>query len=286
MGPMLRGLGVARTVLRPLLGEERARRACGYVYAVVTLVAYSFEEQYRRAALGILWILLTPLLFLAVYVPISIALAPLAGESLAQRATGPVHVALGFLAWIAFVEGVQNGATSLVTSPDVVRASPISLSVLPAVRVLAALFRSASGMSLLLVLFLAAGGRPGARVLVLPLALLGLGGLILGLALLASAVAAVFRDLLQVLPTLVLLWFFASPVVFLPGDSGVMGETHRLVLLLNPVTPALNLVRASFLPAAPVSTRDLVMAGGWAATSLLLGGLVFRRLSPRFGDHV
>lgn len=286
MRPLLRVLGLVRTSLRPLFGDERARRACGYLYAVVTLVAYTFEEQYRRAVLGLVWVLLTPLLFLAVYVPISIALAPLTGDSLAQRAAGPLHVALGFLAWIAFVEGVQNGATSLVTSPDVVRTSPISLSVLPAVRVLAALFRSASGMALLLLLFLAAGGRPGARVFLLPLALAALGGLILGLALLASAVAAVFRDLLQVLPTLVLLWFFASPVVFLPSDSSALGEMHRWVLLLNPVTPALNLVRASFLAGAPLGSRDLVMACGWAAISLALGGLVFRRLSPRFGDHV
>lgn len=281
--PRLRALGVVRACLRPLLGEVRAREACGYAYAVATLVAYMFHEQYRRAALGLVWVLLTPLLFLAVYLPVSFAVAGRTQQALGERAAGALHVALGFIAWIAFVEGVQSGATSLVNNPDVVRHSPIPLSILPAVRALAALLRATIGLTLLLALATALGGWPGRRLLLAPLALGCLGGLSLGLALLTSATAALFRDLLQVLPTLLLVWFFASPVVFLPDG---LGDGLRELTRANPITPAVTLLRAAFLPAVPVSPEDVGQALAWAAVSVALGGGVFRWLSPRFGDHV
>lgn len=279
----LGALGLVRALLRPLLGAAGAGRAVGYAYAVVTLVAYAFHEQYRRAALGLLWVLLTPVLFLAVYLPLSATLAG-AAASPADRAAGALHVALGFLAWIAVVEGVQGGATSLVTNPDVVRNAPIPLSVLPCVRVGAALLRAAIGLSLLLALLaLGLAPWPGQRLALLPVALAALGGLALGLALLISAVAAVFRDLLQIVPTLLLLWFFASPIVFLPRG---LGEEYAALVRLNPVTPGVTLLRAAFNPAAPLEARDLWLAAGWAAASLLLGAAVFRLLSRRFADHV
>ena len=282
-GLTLGALGLLRALLRPLLGAEGASRAVGYSYAVLTLVAYAFHEQYRRATLGLLWVLLTPVLFLAVYLPLS---ATLAGAALspAERSAGALHVALGFLAWIAVVEGVQGGATSLVTNPDVVRNAPIPLSILPCVRVGAALFRATIGLTLLLAL-LAVGLAPwpGQRLVLLPVALAALGGLALGLALLSSAVAAVFRDVLQILPTLLLLWFFASPIVFLPR---AVGEEYAALLRLNPVTPAVTLLRAALIPTAPIAAGDVWLALGWAAASLLLGAAVFRLLSRRFADHV
>src|SRR5690606_38036067 len=67
---VLRLLAAVRAVLSPLLGPDRSRRAAAYLYAVGLLLVYSFQEQHRRAVLGLLWMLATPVLFLAVYLPL------------------------------------------------------------------------------------------------------------------------------------------------------------------------------------------------------------------------
>src|SRR5687768_11598881 len=63
----LRLATVARVAFTPLLGARRARSWVGYLYSIATLLGYSIQAQHRRAALGVLWALLTPVLFLAVY---------------------------------------------------------------------------------------------------------------------------------------------------------------------------------------------------------------------------
>lgn len=276
----LRALGLLRALLRPLLGDDAARRGCGHVYAIWTLVLYSFQEQHRRAFLGLLWLFFTPILFLAVYLPVASTIVP---PDQSERLGGPyafsIFVALGFVAWICFVEGVQGGATSLVTNPDLVRHSPIPLWVLPAVKVLAAVVRVVICVAILLGLLTALGRWPGTRLLLFPVALLSLAGFTCGLALITASVAAVFRDLLQVLSTLLLVWFFAAPITYIP-------EGRLLTLaLMNPITPSLTLLRASFLPAYAYTAADVGMALAWAALSLVLGSLVFRRLSWSFADH-
>ncbi len=282
--PALRALALAAAIGAPLLGRERARRAAGYLYSIATLLAYSFVEQHRRAVLGLLWMLFTPLLFLAVYLPIftSLGFGSGAGPLLGGQYGFSIYLVLGLLTWNAFVEGVQGGAASLISRPDLVQHSPIPLGILPLVKVLAGLVALSAASLLVLLLLVALGRWPGVRVLLLPALLVLLGAFTLGLSLLCAAIAVVFRDLLQVLNTLLLIEFFAVPVIYLPG---AIGERWRFIIDWNPLTPFLQLARAAFLAPYPFAWGDLAAAAGWAALSLAVGAWVFRRLAPSLPDH-
>lgn len=279
------GLQVAtavRVILQPVLGEDRARRAAGYAYAALTLVTLSFQEQHRRAVLGLLWMLITPALFLGVYLPV---FSSFVGPEVSTRLGGPysfsIYVVTGLLFWTSFVEGFQGGAASLVSNPALVQHSPIPLSMLPVVKVMGAMIAQGVGLLLVLLLLSLLGRFPGLRLLLLPLAV-GLGGLFtLGLALLVSSIAILFRDVLQVISTLLMVEFFAAPIIYLPEAAG----KFAWFVELNPMTPYLKLVRCSLLPALPVDPMDIGLACGWAAVSLGLGATVFRRFSRSMADY-
>jgi lipopolysaccharide transport system permease protein len=270
-------------LLAPILGARRAELFVARVYAILFLVTYQRSAQYSRAILGVVWLVLTPLLFLAVYVPV----LTLVFHGQLPGATGPydyaIFIVAGFLPWTAFSDGFSLGAASLVNSPGVVRHAPIPPSLLPAIAVSSTFMGLAIGVAIFLPVVAALGHFPGVRLLLLPLAFLLLYGFTLGLAWLSASVVVFVRDLLQLLTTLLLIEFFACPVVYHP--SLAPGRLGTLVQW-NPLTPFLNIFRASLAPAAEFAWLDLALASGWTLVVLALGLAAFKKLEGGFSDAV
>ncbi|HZU99569.1 MAG TPA: ABC transporter permease [Planctomycetota bacterium] len=270
-------------VLTPLLGPSRAEGAVARAYAVIYLVYYYVSAQYARALLGIAWLILTPILFIAVYVPILTHVFH--GEL--PGATGPYDYSLfivaGFLPWVAFSDGLVQGAASLAGSLTVVRNATMPPSVLTTIRVLPAFASLVVGVVIFVLVLAGLGRFPGVRLILFPLSALLLFGFTLGLAWLTASLALFVRDVLQFIPTLLLIEFFACPIVYHPSRApGMLGK----VIEWNPVTPFLALFRASLAPTAEFAWLDLGLASAWTAGALVLGVFVFRRLEGHFGDAV
>jgi ABC-type polysaccharide/polyol phosphate export permease len=278
-------LGAATVLLRatsPLLGQDRARWLVVRLWAFATLVYYSLRAQYARALLGVVWTVATPLLFLAVYLPLFTYVFKMdAGEFAGDELAFPLYVIVGFILWNAFSDGVQNGASSLVMNMGVVRHAPSPPALLPTVKVGTSFVNYVAGV-LLVVVFLAAVGRwPGLRLLLLPLAV-GLAFLFTwGLALLAAALTVYLGDVLQMLSTVLLIEFFACPLLY---PLSVLPAEMRLVVQLNPLSPFLALARASLLPTQPFRPEDIGFAAAWAVGAWLVGAFAFRRLERGFTD--
>ena len=267
----------------PVLGEARAKRSVARVYAITYLVFFYLSAQYARAALGMLWIALSPILFLAVYLPVMtyVFKASLPGE------TGPWDYALfivaGFLPWSAFSDGFGQGAASLANNAAIVRHSPTPPGTLPLVKVSVAFAGLLAGLLTFVVLLTALGRFPGVRLVLLPVSVALLYVFTLGLAWLFSSLAVYVRDILQLVPSLLLVEFFACPVVYSPRSD--MGPITPFIQW-NPLTPFLALFRAALAPTAAFAWLDLLVACAWASGAFLLGSLVFRRLQDGFSDAV
>ena len=281
---MIRLAQLCRRLLHPLVGERRANDAVSYAYATLTLLYYSLQSQYSRALLGLFWLLITPFLFLAVYLPIIGTLEIEGAEAVvgSGKFAFPIYVIFGFLTYTSFSEGFANGAASLVANPGVLQHSPIPLSILPLVKVLSALVAFTISSSLMIVFLIAVGDFPGLSLLLLPPTLLLFGLFLLGTSPLLSGIAVIFRDLLQVVSTLLLIEFFAAPIFYLPNS---MSGLTQVVVDLNPLTPFLGLVRATFMKDYAFVWRDLGFAAGWACFVMVAGIIVFRRLEQRLADY-
>lgn len=273
---------LAKSVLRPVLGQAKTDAVVSRTYSLLALVYYSLRAQYARAALGLLWSVLTPLFFMAVYLPLFTyafkSPTPMPGGELSY----PMFVIIGFIAWNAFTDAVYNGAGSLVHNPGVVRHSPTPSIMLPLVKVTTSFVGLAAGMLCLAVTLLFFGLWPSWSLLLLPVAVILSLVFTAGLVLLLSSVAMHLRDVLQMLNTVLLIEFFACPILY---PITMIPERFRIYIELNPLTPFLNLVRAALLPVAqPLALKDIGLASAWAFGMLLVGYLVFKRLEPGFTD--
>ena len=281
IGASLAPLAIRLTT--PFVGSTRAQWLVARGYAIAYLVYFQLTAQNAKATLGLLWVVMAPALFLAVYLPILTYVfhAKLPGGTELDYA---LFIVVGYLLWGAFSDGFLQGASSIALNPGAVQNSAAPAGLLPVVKVTTAFAGLFATLLLYLAILVVVGRFPGVRLVLAPVAFTLFYAFTLGAALLFSSVAVYFRDLLQLLPTLLLLEFFACPIVYAP--SMVTGRI-ALVLQVNPLTPFLALFRAALAPTAsfaPFAWLDLGLASAWAFGLLVLGTLVFRKLQDGFSD--
>lgn len=203
---------------------------------LLELTRRELKARYRGSVLGFFWSLLQPLLLLGVYTFVF-------GYVFRPRAEGADPYALflicGLFPWIWLATSLTEGTTSLVASAGLIRRAVFPAELLPVVPVLANL------VHLLFALPVVAGGLlysraqgfdvGGAGALALPaIALLEMPA-IAGAALALAALHAHFKDVKDLLASLLTLGFFLTPVLY-PLAAVTIPILHRLVRL-NPATP-------------------------------------------------
>ncbi len=195
----------------------------------------------------------------------------------------PVSVLSGFVVWVTTSESITASAASLVSNVGIVQHSTIPLSVLPFVKVLQSILGLVFSLTMLLVFLAAVERWPGVKVLLLPPVILLFAVFLFGVALALSSLTIYFRDLLQLIGTLLLLEFFAAPIGWVPkGLGGITG----LVIALNPLTPFLNLIRGALIAPWPVRASDFGLAAGWTVVAVLVGWVVFAKLKTGLSERV
>ena len=127
--------------------------------------------------------------------------------------------------------------------------------------------------------------RPRRRVLVpwlMPVLALALITA-LGVSFLLSALNVAYRDVGYLIPFLMRLWFFSTPIVYAASE---VPEAYRTLYALNPMVGVVEGFRWAALglgdpPSAMVAVSTLA-----AAALLVVGALYFRRMERTFADVV
>jgi len=242
-----------------------------------TLTTRELKGRYRGSLLGFFWSLAQPLLLLVVY---SLVFGYVFKPRVAGAEPYPLFLVCGLFPWIWFSTAVTEGTVSLTANSGLIRRSVFPVELLPVVPVLANL------VHFLLALPVIAGGIVWARVegypvggwgaLSLPMVMLLELPLVAGVALALATLHAHFKDVRDLLISLLTLGFFLTPILY-PMEA-IAIPSLRWVVRLSPVTPfTLAYQQALFegrFPAAPLWWQMAAVAlVAWAA-----GTVIFARL--------
>ncbi|HEV7993866.1 MAG TPA: ABC transporter permease [Gemmatimonadaceae bacterium] len=207
----------------------------------LTLALRDVKLRYRQTALGVAWVVLLPLLASGIFTLVFRVVAKLPSDGSPYF----LFVFAGYLGWNAFQNTLQRCGISLIGNTALVTKVYFPRIILPAASVLASVLDFAIGVVTLLLVLLVRGELPSpAMLVVVPLLMLILQVLALGLGLFSAALSVRFRDVMYVLPFLIQLLLYASPVAY--GIAAVP-EGARRIYLLNPIAPLLDGLRASLL---------------------------------------
>jgi lipopolysaccharide transport system permease protein len=262
-----------------------ARQLLRHRGLLATLVGRELKGRYRGSVLGFFWSLVQPLLLLAVY-------SFVFGHVFQPRTAGadpyPLFLLCGLFPWIWFASALSEGTVSLVANAGLIRRAVFPAELLPVVPVLSNLVHLLLAVPVL-ALGLLVGRLQGYPVagwgaLALPLVVALELPLIAGLALALAALHAHFKDVRDLLTSVLTLLFFLTPVLY--PISAVRIPAIWWVVKLSPATPfTLAYQRALFEGRFPEPMLWVEMAAvalvGWA-----LGAWVFGRLRETLVEAV
>ncbi len=267
------------------------------------LVRTELKVKYKNSALGFVWSMLNPALYLVVfYIVFQIVL----GSGIPVF---PIYLLSGLLVWNFFGTALGGATGSVVANASLVKKVYFPREILPLASVGASLvhFFLQSIVLVLALLVFRYEASPAYCLLIIP-ALVVLLLFTASLGILLACVNVYVRDAQHLLELVLLAWFWMTPIVYqyrLVADKVAAHGWPTWILLLNPITPiVLVFQRAIYnkvevvgnggnvIPILPAGAgagwylRNLLIAGVLSALLGLAAMAVFRRLEANFAEEL
>ncbi len=235
--------------------------------------------RYKQTAIGVAWAILRPALTLIVFV----AFRRMAG--LQQSAVPDVILVLAaVLPWQFFASALSESSASLIGNTGLISKVYFPRLIIPIAAIATAFADFLVTLMLLAVLMAWYGVAPDVRLLALPAFVLLAGVLSLGLGLLLAALTVTYRDFRYVVPFVVQMGLFVSPVAF---ASSQVPERWRSLYALNPLAGIIDGFRWSILGGrTPLDSGFLLSSVTVALLALALGTWYFRKMERGFADAI
>ncbi len=245
------------------------------------LLRRELEERYRGSLLGAAWLVMLPLLQLAV-------LAWVFGHLMPARAHGgelpyAAFLALGLWPWNLFANAANRGVTALTDNAALIGKVAVPHGLYVDVRVAASVAVDLAGFVLVLgVLWLfgvtlAPAGLPAAALALAVLAVYALAA-----ARLLAVLQVFLRDIATVIGQLLVLGFFLTPILY---DRSLLPAAAAKWLALNPLVVPVESVRAALSGQAP-AWWALGASLALGVALLLLANAFFRRARSHLEDFL
>lgn len=243
-----------------------------------TLTERDLRVRYKRTFLGVGWAVMSPVVFMLVFTVFF--------QKAGHFATGNVPYALfsymALVPWNFFSESVTVGSSSLITNLSLLNKVYCPREVFPIAAIITAAFDTVISAAVLVILFLVYSYPPAAATVWVPLLIAIEVAFTLGMALFSSATLVYFRDLRYVVPLIVQIGMFVSPVAY--GITFIPKGLRPLYAVLDPLGPILDDFRRTVLHGQAPAWGLLGLAAIASMVWLVGGYVVFKRLETGFAD--
>jgi lipopolysaccharide transport system permease protein len=262
-----------------VIWKEMFVNVCQSRELVWRLFLRDFSARYRQSLLGILWAIINPLITVGIFVFLNRSGILNIGETPVPY---PVFAMIGISIYGIFSAGLSTCSNSIVgAGPMVVKINFPKISLVVAAMG-QALVDFLVRLAVLVVVFVIFGIAPKWTSVFLPFVLLPIILLTLGMGLILSLLAGVFRDAIYLVPIFTTLFLFFVPALYPPPSSG-------LLFILNQWNPLSHLI---------IGCRDILISGkianlfAFAWTSIfsvlifLVSWRIFFLSEPRIAERV
>jgi lipopolysaccharide transport system permease protein len=254
-------------------------RVWAYRELLYFLVWRDVKVRYKQTALGVAWVILQPVLTTVVFTVLFGLLLDVPSGDLPY----PVFALAGLIPWTYFSGSLTRASTSLVNSANLITKVYFPRLIIPLTGVLSGLVDFTIGLGIMLVFLLIYRIPLTPAIFTLPLFLLLAMATALGFGLWLSAFNVRYRDINYLVPFLIQIWFYVTPVAY---GSTLIPERFRWLLALNPMTGVIEGFRWALLGQPPPGGGLFVVSIAITLVVLVSGLFYFRRTERTFADIV
>jgi len=236
--------------------------------------------RYKQTVIGVAWSLIRPIVTMVVFTVVFGRLAGLPSGD----APYPVLVYAALLPWQFFSVSVSESGNSLVNNAHLITKVYFPRLIIPIGALVVGLIDFLVSVAVYAGLMAYYGFLPDWGIATVPLFLLLAVGTSLGFGLWFAALMVKYRDFRHVLPFLVQVGLFLSPVGF---NSAIVPEKWRLLYSLNPMVGVIDGFRWGLLRGATPLYLPGVVLSIVLTLAVLWGGIrYFRRTEQAFADVI
>ena len=236
------------------------------------------KVRYKQAAFGVAWVVMQPLASALIFTVFLGKLARVPSDGLPY----PIFAYSGLILWAFFSTAVIQGGLSLVNNAHLITKVYFPRLLMPLSAVAARLVDFVVAFVLLLGMLIYYGIPLGWSVLLLPIPIALTILVALAVGVWSAAINVKYRDVGVVLPVVIQLWMFVSPIVY---PLSLIPEKWRTLYALNPLVGILEAFRAALF-GRPFDWTMLAISTAVTLPALVVAAFMFRRMERSFADIV
>jgi len=243
------------------------------------LIQRDVSVRYKQSALGIAWVVVQPLVLMLLFSVVFGMFAKLPSDGVPY----PLFVLSALLPWLYFSRSLSGTSDSLVNSATLVTKVYFPPLILPISKTLSGLVDLLISFGLLVLVLAWYRVVPGWQILLLPLFVAGAMITAFAVGLWLTALNVRYRDIGLLVPFLVQVWMYASPVAY---STSLVPPRLLWIYSLNPIVGITEGFRWALLGRAPPDPGPMLVSF-LIVLLLLVGGLwYFRRTERDFADII
>jgi ABC-type polysaccharide/polyol phosphate export permease len=257
-----------------------------------SFVHRDLKARYEGSLFGRLWPLLNPLILFGLYYWVFVEILQMKMESrglvaFSDEALMGLYIVAGILPWTGFADSLNRSTTVVLENGNLVKKIAFPSELLPLYAVLVNTIYFLLGLlvfiAIRMVFFDGLPSQWPFLLLAIPLQVL----FSLGLGLALAALNIFVRDTAQILPLVMQLWFFATPIVY--HTSLIEKNIPNLAPLMkfNPMYHLVELYHAGLVleaPTAPWVSAQVFSL--FAVLAFIVGYTFFLATKGRFADEL
>ena len=247
--------------------------------------------RYKQAYLGLVWTVAKPLMMMSIFSLMRVFIDIDSGG-----VPYPVLAYCALMPWMFFQESASEGVQSVVGNSHLIKKVYFPREIFPLTAVVTKLVEFAINFTILVALMAWYGMIPGIQALWVPVIVLYTVLAALTLALFGAAVNVYYRDVGQMLPVLLNLLMYASPVIYPlhvvqqklveQRSAGVWSEAVYAVYTANPLAGIIDAFQRVMLKGLPPDFGVMLPGLILVVTLLPLSYLFFKRAESNFADVI
>lgn len=244
------------------------------------LVSKDFKLKYRRSILGVVWSVLNPLLMMTV---MAVVFSTFLGNRAEDVVNYPLYLILGNTAFQLMNDATTMGMRSIIDASSLLKKVRINRVVFPVQKVLFAVVNYLFSLIAVGIVMLVFQIPLTIYALLTPVALLLLTCFCIGLAMLLSALAVFFRDVIHLWSVVTTAWMYGTPLFY---SVNIMSPWMLQVMRFNPMFHFVTFIRDCLLFQKFPATSTILGCLVSAVLALVIGYTVFHKLEKKFILHI
>lgn len=236
------------------------------------------KVRYNQTVLGAAWAIIQPLFTMLTFTLFFGKLAGIASDGLPY----PIFAYAGLLPWTFFSNAMTASGNSLVGNSNLITKVYFPRMIIPGAAVGAGLVDFAVAFLILIGLMAYYGIAVTWSIIIFPVLMALIALLALAIGMCMSALNVKYRDVRHVLPFLIQLWMFATPIIY---PASIVPAKWRWALALNPLTGIIENGRAALF-GRKFDWVALGISGVVTLILLVVSAYTFRRIEKSFADVI